>query len=49
MSTVLLSLVVVVKLKDHRLKPGGVSVFVGLVVVVKLKNHRLKPGGVPWV
>jgi hypothetical protein len=38
--------VVVVKLNDHRLKPGGVRRCFLLVVVVRLKDHRLKPGGV---
>jgi hypothetical protein len=39
--------VVAVKLKNHRLKPGGVLVMVlPQAVAVKLKNHRLKPGGV---
>jgi len=37
------------KLKYHRLKPGGVPAGRGVVVVVKLKYHRLKPGGVPLV
>jgi hypothetical protein len=41
--------VVVVKLKDHRLKSGGVRRCFLLVVVVKLKDHRLKPGGVAEV
>jgi hypothetical protein len=35
-----------VKLKYHRLKPGGVSGQYDRFVVVKLKYHRLKPGGV---
>jgi len=36
-----------VKLKHHRLKPGGVSGPEScLGVAVKLKYHRLKPGGV---
>ena len=35
------------KLKDHRLKPGGVAEHQrALLVVEKLKDHRLKPGGV---
>jgi len=35
---------VAAKLKDHRLKPGGVQpVGEGLFVVMKLKYHRLKP------
>jgi len=36
------------KLKDHRLKPGGVQQKVknDCFVAVKLKYHRLKPGGV---
>jgi hypothetical protein len=35
------------KLKDHRLKPGGVLKDLGvLLVAMKLKDHRLKPGGV---
>jgi hypothetical protein len=37
---------VAVKLKYHRLKPGGVVVRQDPFVVVKLKYHRLKPGGV---
>ena len=35
------------KLKYHRLKPGGVPTVFPIFVVVKLKYHRLKPGGVP--
>ena len=32
------------KLKDHRLKPGGVQKDLGVLLVAeKLKNHRLKP------
>jgi len=43
-------LFVAVKLKDHRLKPGGVpEVLAALFVARKLKDHRLKPGGVPEV
>src|SRR5262249_38464132 len=34
------------KLKNHRLKPGGVSRIRSNGVALKLKNHRLKPGGV---
>jgi len=34
------------KLKYHRLKPGGVSPLVALCLVTKLKYYRLKPGGV---
>jgi len=35
------------KLKYHRLKPGGVDNNAGAVsIAVKLKYHRLKPGGV---
>ena len=37
---------VAVKLKYHRLKPGGVRCRRLLSVAVKLKYHRLKPGGV---
>jgi len=41
-------LFVAVKLKDHRLKPGGVPEgLAAFLVAVKLKDHRLKPGGVP--
>ena len=41
-------LFLVLKLKYHRLKPGGVRRMRGrLLVAEKLKNHRLKPGGVP--
>ena len=35
------------KLKHHRLKPGGVQgALVRVCVAMKLKHHRLKPGGV---
>jgi len=34
------------KLKYHRLKPGGVQRELLVAVVMKLKYHRLKPGGV---
>jgi hypothetical protein len=34
------------KLKYHRLKPGGVPTFFPIFVVMKFKDHRLKPGGV---
>jgi hypothetical protein len=34
------------KLKHHRLKPGGVPTVFPSFVVVKLKYHRLKQGGV---
>src|SRR5215470_53711 len=44
MCVVLCSLAV--KLKYHRLKPGGVDVRGLRSVAVKLKYHRLKPGGV---
>jgi hypothetical protein len=37
---------IALKLKDHRLKPGGVSRTGGAGVALKLKDHRLKPGGV---
>src|SRR6185295_4980392 len=37
------------KLKYHRLKPGGVPTVFPSFVVLKLKYHRLKPGGVPTV
>ena len=37
---------IAVKLKYHRLKPGGVVVRQRPFVAVKLKYHRLKPGGV---
>jgi len=35
------------KLKYHRLKPGGVPALGQEYLVMKLKYHRLKPGGVP--
>ena len=35
---------VVVKLKYHRLKPGGVPTVFPDFVVLKFKHHRLKPG-----
>jgi len=35
--------VVAVKLKYHRLKPGGVQSLCGQVVAVKLRYHWLKP------
>jgi|GEM_PF-1290116 len=34
------------KLKYHRLKPGGVLCEKQFELAMKLKNHRLKPGGV---
>jgi hypothetical protein len=34
------------KLKYHRLRPGGVQKELLVDVVMKLKYHRLKPGGV---
>jgi hypothetical protein len=37
---------VALKLKLHRLKPGGVSQNPVAVLALKLKLHRLKPGGV---
>jgi len=37
---------IALKLKNHRLKPGGVFRTCGVAVALKLKNHRLKPGGV---
>jgi len=42
-----MQLFVALKLKDHRLKPGGVQKLVRrLFVALKLKYHRLKPSGV---
>ena len=38
-----------VKLKYHRLKPGGVAFLKGWCLAVKLKYHRLKPDGVAFV
>ena len=40
-------LTLAVKLKHHRLKPGGVPRLILLSLAVKLKHDRLKPGGVP--
>jgi hypothetical protein len=40
------------KLKNHRLKPGGVAPhhpLAELLVAEKVKNHQLKPGGVAEV
>ena len=34
------------KLKDHRLKPGGVFSEAQALSSYELKHHRLKPGGV---
>jgi len=38
-----------VKLKHHRLKPGGVQALGCSFLALKLKHHRLKPGGVQAV
>ena len=40
---------VVLKLKYHRLKPGGVHGCPFVAVVMKLKYHRLKPGCLPLI